>query len=116
MKIDIWGSLIFLIVFVIGLAVLITLITFGVFLIKALIKYIQPKDSKKEETNKEKTLGELLKDYRKNSKMTQEFVAEEIGVSRQAVSKWENGTSDPSSSHLMKLSKLFNISIDDLLE
>lgn len=39
------------------------------------------------------SLGEVLKTYRTNCKMTQEFVAESLGVSRQAVSKWENGTS-----------------------
>lgn len=42
--------------------------------------------------------------------MTQEFVAEVIGVSRQAVSKWENGSSDPSTSNLIALAKLFNVS------
>ncbi|HHX77896.1 MAG TPA: helix-turn-helix transcriptional regulator, partial [Firmicutes bacterium] len=39
--------------------------------------------------------------------MTQEFVAETIGVSRQAVSKWESGSSDPSTTNLMALAKLF---------
>ncbi|MNI49530.1 HTH-type transcriptional regulator Xre [compost metagenome] len=47
--------------------------------------------------------------------MTQEFVAEAIGVSRQAVSKWENGTSDPSTSNLITLAKLFKISAEELL-
>jgi transcriptional regulator with XRE-family HTH domain len=48
--------------------------------------------------------------------MTQEFVAEAIGVSRQAVSKWENGTSDPNTSNLIVLSKLFKISPEELLD
>ena len=43
-----------------------------------------------------KSLSEMLKENRTRCKMTQEFVAESIGVSRQAVSKWENGTSAPS--------------------
>ena len=47
--------------------------------------------------------------------MTQEFVAEAIGVSRQAVSKWENGVSDPSTSNLLELAKLFQISAEELL-
>ena len=47
--------------------------------------------------------------------MTQEFVAEAIGVSRQAVSKWENGSSDPSTSNLIALAKLFNASPEDLI-
>ena len=40
-----------------------------------------------------KSLSETLKENRTRCKMTQEFVAETIGVSRQAVSKWENGES-----------------------
>lgn len=39
--------------------------------------------------------------------MTQEFVAETLGVSRQAVSKWENGTSEPNTTNLIALSKLY---------
>ena len=49
------------------------------------------------------------------SKMTQEFVAESIGVSRQAVSKWETGASDPSTSNLLTLAKLFNTTAEELL-
>lgn len=63
-----------------------------------------------------KSLGELLKEHRLRCKMTQEFVAESLGVSRQAVSKWENGTSDPSTSNLLALSKLYGISAEDLLK
>ena len=48
--------------------------------------------------------------------MTQEFVAESVGVSRQAVSKWENGTSDPSTSNLCVLAKLYGVSPEELLK
>ena len=48
--------------------------------------------------------------------MTQEFVAERLGVSRQAVSKWENGTSDPSTSNLLALAKLYGVSPEELLK
>ena len=48
--------------------------------------------------------------------MTQEFVAEALGVSRQAVSKWENGTSDPSTTNLMAIAKLFGVSTEELLK
>ena len=48
--------------------------------------------------------------------MTQEFVAETLGVSRQAVSKWESGLSDPSTTNLMALAKLFNMTPEDLLK
>ena len=62
-----------------------------------------------------KSLSELLKENRTRCKMTQEFVAESIGVSRQAVSKWENGTSEPNTSNLMALAKLYGISAEELL-
>jgi transcriptional regulator with XRE-family HTH domain len=48
--------------------------------------------------------------------MTQEFVAETLGVSRQAVSKWESGISDPSTSNLVAIAKLYGISAEDLLK
>ena len=48
--------------------------------------------------------------------MTQEFVAESIGVSRQAVSKWEMGTSDPSTSNLFALAKLYGTTVEALLK
>ena len=57
-----------------------------------------------------------LKENRLRCKMTQEFVAETLGVSRQAVSKWENGTADPSTSNLLALSKLYGISAEELLK
>ena len=63
-----------------------------------------------------KSLGEALRAHRTKCKMTQEFVAETIGVSRQAVSKWENGTSDPSTSNLFALAKLYGVSVEDLLK
>ena len=48
--------------------------------------------------------------------MTQEFIAETIGVSRQAVSKWENGVSDPSTSNLLALAKIYDVSVEELLK
>ena len=63
-----------------------------------------------------KSLSEMLKENRTRCKMTQEFVAESIGVSRQAVSKWENGTSEPNTSNLVALAKLYGISAEGLLK
>lgn len=54
--------------------------------------------------------------HRVRCKMTQEFVAERLGVSRQAVSKWENGTSEPSTSNLLALAKLYGVSPEELLK
>ena len=62
-----------------------------------------------------RSLGEALKAHRTEKQMTQEFVAETLGVSRQAVSKWENGTSDPSTSNLCALAKLYGIPVEELL-
>jgi DNA-binding XRE family transcriptional regulator len=63
-----------------------------------------------------KTLGTVLKENRIRCNMTQEFVAEQLDVSRQAVSKWENGTADPSTGNLLALAKLYDISADALLK
>ena len=57
-----------------------------------------------------------MKNHRTNNKMTQEFVAEAVGVSRQSVSKWEQGISDPSTSNLFALAKLFGVSVEDILK
>lgn len=61
------------------------------------------------------SLGEALKNARTARKFTQEYVADTLGVSRQAVSKWENGTSDPSTSNLIALAKLYEVSVEALL-
>ena len=47
--------------------------------------------------------------------MTQEFVAESLGVSRQTVSKWENGSADPSTTNLLALAKLYGVAAEELL-
>lgn len=61
------------------------------------------------------TLGECIKNHRIRCNMTQEFVADSLGVTRQAVSKWERGESDPSTSNLLALAKLFSVSAQELL-
>ncbi len=109
------GIITFGIVLLIGLTVIITMIFLGIFCIKALIKYIKAKDVRESKSIIRKSLGEVLKHHREECKMTQEFVAEAIGVSRQAVSKWENGSSDPSTSNIIALAKLYKISANELL-
>lgn len=59
--------------------------------------------------------AEKLKDLRKKSGMSQEKLAEKIGVSRQAVTKWENDTGVPDIANLKAVSELFGVSIDELL-
>ena len=115
MKYDFLGVVVFGFVFLMGLAVIITFVIVGIFVVKALIRYIKSKDVRKEKSGVKKSLGEVLKQHREECKMTQEFVAESIGVSRQAVSKWETGASDPSTSNLLTLAKLFNTTAEELL-
>lgn len=83
--------------------------------IRALRKYIGAQEVRKEAAAVRKSLSEILRENRIRCKMTQEFVAEALGVSRQAVSKWENGTADPSTSNLIALAKLYGISAEDIL-
>lgn len=87
-----------------------------ILLVKALRKYLRTEPARRESAAVRKSLGEALKEHRTRCKMTQEFVAEHLGVSRQAVSKWENGTSDPSTSNLLALAKLYGISAEELLK
>lgn len=82
----------------------------------ALKKYIKAKPIRKENMERTKTLGEIIKKHRMRCKMTQEFVAESLGISRQAVSKWESGTSVPSTTNLIALAKLFGITPEDMLK
>lgn len=82
---------------------------------KALYKYLNSSPQHQEEAILRRSLGEVLKEHRTRCGMTQEFVAESLGVSRQAVSKWENGTADPATSNLLKLAKLYGIAPEDLI-
>ena len=59
--------------------------------------------------------GENLYSLRKGAKMSQEKLAEEVGVSRQSVSKWENGESYPEMDNMLKLCKIFHCQINDLV-
>ena len=86
-----------------------------VLLVRALLKYLRSGEVRKEKAETKRSLGEALKAHRTRCKMTQEFVAETIGVSRQAVSKWGSGASDPSTSNLLALAKLYGVSAEDLL-
>ena len=86
-----------------------------VLLVRALLKYLRSGEVRKEKAETKRSLGEALKAHRTRCKMTQEFVAETIGVSRQAVSKWGSGASDPSTSNLLALPKRYGVSAEDLL-
>ena len=87
-----------------------------ILVVKALKKYINSAEVREEKKVIRRSLGEELKTRRVQCKMTQEFVADALGVSRQAVSKWENGTVDPSTSNLLSLAKLYGLSAEELLQ
>lgn len=61
------------------------------------------------------TFAEKLKSIRKQTGMSQEGLAEKLGVSRQAVTKWESEAGIPDIENIMAISALFDISIDELL-
>ncbi len=61
-------------------------------------------------------LGEKLSKLRKENNYTQEQLADILGVSRQAISKWESNTAYPETDKLIRMSELFNCSLDYLLK
>lgn len=62
------------------------------------------------------SLGENIKRKREQLKLSQEVVAERLGVSRQAVSKWETGKSEPTAANLVELTKLLETDLSELVE
>ncbi len=61
------------------------------------------------------TIGKNIAEHRRNVGITQEQLADKLGISAQAVSKWENDLSEPDASTLLALSKIFGVTVDDLL-
>ena len=57
-----------------------------------------------------------LSKQRKNNNMSQEQLADKLGVSRQAVSKWESGTAMPDMAKILELCKVLNCNLDDLVD
>ena len=60
-------------------------------------------------------LGENIRIKREELKLSQEYVAEQLGVSRQAVSKWETGQSEPTANNLIQIAEVFEISLSELV-
>lgn len=61
-------------------------------------------------------VGKFIKEIRKRNNFTQKQFADKLGVTFQAVSKWENGKNIPDISLLKEISKMFDVNIDDILE
>lgn len=62
------------------------------------------------------SLDENIRKKREELKLSQEYVAEKLGVSRQAVSKWETGQSEPTASNLAGLANIFEIRLSELVD
>lgn len=102
---------------VFGLALIIRAVlpvVIAVLVIKALLKYLN--SDKNSNPVIKKSLGEVIKKHREEKGFTQEYMAEKLGVSRQAVSKWENGVTEPSTSNLFALAELFGVPIEDFMK
>ena len=63
----------------------------------------------------ENMLAKNIRDYRKRLELTQEQLAERLGITLGAVSKWERGSSEPDLSYIMDLAELFHVSVDALI-
>ncbi|KRK78890.1 helix-turn-helix domain-containing protein [Companilactobacillus nodensis] len=61
-------------------------------------------------------IGTQLQQRRKEHNMSQEALADKLHISRQSISKWENGTSLPSFANVVAISELFDISLDELIK
>lgn len=61
-------------------------------------------------------INETLKEKRKEYQLTQEQLSEKVFVSRKTISNWENGKTTPDLESLIRLSELFNLSLDELIK
>lgn len=97
--------------------VVIAFFAFLAFVLYFMVRMLQNRAPRREEEQKvRQSLAQALKSRRTARGLTQEAVAEALGVSRQAVSKWENGSSEPSTANLLALAKLYGVDLEALLE
>ncbi len=61
------------------------------------------------------TIGQKLADMRRRAGLTQDYVSEQLGVTPQAVSKWENDVSCPDITSLPEIAKIYHTTVDELL-
>lgn len=62
-----------------------------------------------------RVLGENIKRLRQSNQYSQEKLAEKLGVSRQAIAKWENGDTSPDLTNFVEIARLFQVTLDDLV-
>ncbi len=94
-------------------ALILVLLVLG---IRALLKYLRGGPARQQSAAVRRSLAQAITQERTRCGMTQEFVAGQLGVSRQAVSKWERGESEPTTSNLLALAALFGVPPAQLLE
>lgn len=63
----------------------------------------------------QENIGKYIKKLRKENNLSQEKLADKLGVTYQAVSKWERGLNLPDMTTLKEMSNLFNVNIDDII-
>ena len=63
----------------------------------------------------QENIGKYIKKLRKENNLSQEKLADKLGVTYQAVSKWERGLNLPDMTTLKEISNLFNVNIDDII-
>ena len=80
----------------------------------ALLRHFRQTESTERQVA-EMTTGEKIAALRRENSMSQEALGEKLGLSRQAVSKWEADQAVPTMDNLMELSKLFGVPVDTLL-
>ena len=104
-----------LLMFLITAVIVAAIVYLFILLIRALRKYLRSGEVRQENREAVESLAKALKSHRERCRMTQEFVAEAVSVSRQAVSKWETGAADPSTANLLALAKLYGVPAEELL-
>ena len=77
---------------------------------------MQTSKERSQEQMKKKTLGMMISSLRKENGMTQLELAEKMGVTDKAVSKWERDLSCPDVSSIPKLAEIFSVSVDELMQ
>lgn len=102
---------------------MVMLIVVAARLVLALLRYLRARtkvlereaERKKQPPAEPLPLPEQLRRQRESRGLTQEAVAASLNISRQAVSKWENGDAEPSTANLLALADLYGVSVDELL-
>ncbi|MBQ2708028.1 MAG: helix-turn-helix transcriptional regulator [Clostridia bacterium] len=103
------------IIALIAIAVIAAFIAAVVVLIVLLVRRSNRQTAASAPEPPKRPLSEILREHRTRAGMTQEYVAEALGISRQAVSKWEAGASEPTAANLAALAALYGVPEGELM-